>query len=96
MSGAVVAAVVLGGAVGASVASFLAVAVDRVPRGEPLTGRSHCVCGQLIGARDNIPILGFLVRRGRARCCGARIPWWYPAFEVAGALVGAGIALLLT
>ena len=73
---------------GASIGSFAAVVADRAPRGESLGGRSHCTCGQPILARDNIPIVGYLVRRGRARCCGARIPLRFLGFEVAGAVVG--------
>ena len=86
---------VLGVGLGASVGSFLGVVVDRVPRGESLGGRSHCACGAPLRFRDNLPIVGFLVRRGRARCCGARIPGWYLALEVAGAAVGASVALVL-
>jgi prepilin signal peptidase PulO-like enzyme (type II secretory pathway) len=83
------------GAVGAALGSFAGVVADRVPRGESLGGRSHCVCGQQIAARDNVPIVGYLARRGRARCCGARIPWWFPAMELAGAVVAVGLYLLI-
>ena len=74
---------------GASIGSFVGVVADRLPRGESLGGRSHCVCGQPILARDNLPIVGYVARRGR-RCCGARIPARFLAFEVAGALAGVG------
>jgi leader peptidase (prepilin peptidase) / N-methyltransferase len=84
---------VLAGVLGACVASFLAVVIERVPKGESIGGRSHCVCGAAIAARDNVPILGWLLRGGRARCCGARIPAWYPVFELAGAAVGVAVAL---
>jgi len=91
MSGAAVAGAVLVGVLGACLGSFVAVAAERLPRGESLGGRSHCVCGAPIEARDNVPILGYLVRGGRARCCGARIPWWYVAVEI----VAAGLAVTI-
>jgi len=96
VSGIEVLGAVFAALLGASVGSFLGVALDRVPRGESLGGRSQCVCGAQIAARDNIPVVGYLMRRGRARCCGARIPWWYLAIEVAGAAVGVGVFLVAT
>ena len=95
MSGPAVVGAVLVGAFGACLGSFLAVVAERVPRGESLGGRSHCVCGASIEARDNVPILGYLARRGRARCCGTRIPWWYAAVEIAAAGVAVGIYLVV-
>jgi leader peptidase (prepilin peptidase)/N-methyltransferase len=84
------------GALGACLASFLAVVIERVPKGESIGGRSHCVCGAPVLARDNLPVIGYLLRGGRARCCGARIPVWYPAIELAGAGVAVAGFLLLT
>ncbi len=95
MSGLEVAGAVVAGVFGACLGSFGAVAAERLPRGESLGGRSQCVCGVQIQARDNIPILGYLVRAGRARCCGARIPWWYAAVEVAAAALAVRIYLLV-
>ena len=87
---------VLSGLLGASIASFLAVVVDRVPRGESLGGRSHCACGEAIRAVDNVPVFGYLTHRGRARCCGARIPRWYLVAEVAGAGLAVAVFFLAT
>lgn len=84
-------AAVLAALLGASIGSFLGVVADRVPRGESLGGRSHCACGQPILARDNLPIIGYLARRGRARCCDARIPLRFLGFEVAGAVIGVAL-----
>jgi leader peptidase (prepilin peptidase)/N-methyltransferase len=90
--GAVVAA-----AFGAALGSFGAVVAQRDPRGEsPWTGRSHCVCGQPIAAVDNIPVVSYLVRRGRARCCGARIPAWYLLAELGGAALALTLYLVLS
>ena len=80
---------------GASIGSFVGVVADRLPRGESLGGRSHCVCGQPILARDNLPIVGYLTRRGRARCCDARIPLRFLGFELVGAAVGVGIMAMV-
>lgn len=53
---------------GACVGSFLNVCIYRLPKGESVvTPRSHCGCGQLIAWYDNIPILSWLLLRGRAR-----------------------------
>jgi leader peptidase (prepilin peptidase)/N-methyltransferase len=87
---------VLAGVLGGSLASFAAVVLDRVPRGETLGGRSHCVCGQPIGAVDNVPVVSYLARGGRARCCGARIPTWYVVVELLGVGLGVGVFLLLS
>jgi leader peptidase (prepilin peptidase)/N-methyltransferase len=84
-------AVFLGGALG----SFAGVLLDRVPRGEPITGRSHCVCGAPVAPWDNVPVLSYLLRRGKARCCGATIPSWYLWVEIGGAALALAIYLLV-
>ncbi|MBX3461899.1 MAG: prepilin peptidase [Planctomycetes bacterium] len=71
---------------GACVGSFLNVVIWRLPQADPrqrsLGGRSRCPrCGVAILWRDNVPILGWLLRRGRARCCGAPIAARYPLVE---------------
>lgn len=79
-------------------ASFAGVVAERVPEGRSLNGRSRCACGQPVLARDNVPVAGWLIRRGRARCCGAALSARYVLSEVAaaslgilaGALAGAG------
>ncbi len=88
--------VVLIGLLGAAIGSFLTVVIYRLPRGESLVHpRSHCPeCGQLVGARDNIPILSWLLLRGRCRHCGAAISPRYPAVELLTAAAFAGIALV--
>ncbi len=62
-------------ALGASLGSFLACAAGRRGRGEdPWRGRSHCEhCGRVLGARDLVPVVSWLVLRGRCRSCGAKI-----------------------
>lgn len=67
---------------GAATGSFIGVVLDRVPRGESLGGRSRCVCGRQLPAYENVPVFAWLALRGRARCCGARIPGWFLLVEV--------------
>ena len=65
--------------------SFVTVVAHRVPRGESIVGpRSRCpACGAQIAAYDNVPVVSWLLLRGRARCCGAAISARYPLTELA-------------
>jgi leader peptidase (prepilin peptidase)/N-methyltransferase len=73
---------------GACVGSFLNVCIHRIPRGESVvTPGSHCACGQPIAWHDNIPILSWLILRGRARCCGRPFSIRYPLVEASTALL---------
>jgi leader peptidase (prepilin peptidase)/N-methyltransferase len=77
--------------------SFISVVAHRVPRGESIVGpRSRCPsCGAQIAAYDNIPVVSWLLLRGRARCCGARISSRYPLVELAlGALYVVTVVVL--
>jgi len=69
---------------GCVLGSFLSVVAHRLPRGEGfVTGRSRCPsCGAQIDARDNIPVLSWLLLRGRCRSCGKRISARYPLTEL--------------
>ena len=78
---------VIGALFGGCIASFLGVVGERVPRGETLGGRSHCICGKPLAATANIPVLGWVLSRGRARCCGSRIPSRYVIGEASLAIV---------
>lgn len=73
-------------ALGLAFGSFLNVVIHRLPRGESLSHPpSRCpACGKPIAARDNIPLFGWLVLLGKARCCGARISVRYPLIEALG------------
>ena len=89
--------VVLAGVVGLCIGSFVNVLIDRVPRGESVvTGRSHCDnCGALIKPYDNIPVVSWLLLRGRCRNCRASILARVPLIELAcGMLFSAGALLL--
>lgn len=73
--------------------SFLNVVIHRLPRGENLAfPASHCTsCGTPLRAFDNVPLLGWLLLRGRARCCKARISPRYPLVEALGGLLGGAL-----
>ena len=68
---------------GACIGSFLNVVIYRLPAEKSLVRPgSHCACGTPIKWRDNIPILGWFILRGRARCCGRRYSFRYPFVEL--------------
>jgi leader peptidase (prepilin peptidase)/N-methyltransferase len=69
--------------------SFLNVVAHRVPARRSLVRpRSSCgSCGHEIAARDNVPILSYLLLRGRCRHCSARISPLYPAVEALTAVL---------
>lgn len=74
-------------ALGASIASFLGVVIERVPKKEPITGRSHCACGRPLKTYENIPVFGWLRIMGKTRCCNTRLPIWYLIFELSLGLI---------
>jgi leader peptidase (prepilin peptidase)/N-methyltransferase len=78
------------------IGSFLNVVAYRVPRGESLVKPgSHCTtCGEAVKPWDNIPLLSWLVLRGRCRGCGERISARYPAIELITAVVFAAVVLV--
>jgi leader peptidase (prepilin peptidase)/N-methyltransferase len=91
--GAVIAFAFVGGLVAGSFATAVA---HRVPRGLSVVGpRSQCPsCGASIAAYDNVPVVSWVLLRGRARCCGARISPRYPLTELSvGALFAATVAV---
>lgn len=75
---------VLCAVIGLAVGSFLNVVVWRVPRGESVVSPpSACpACGSPIRARDNVPVLGWLLLRGRCRDCTVPISRRYPLVEL--------------
>lgn len=79
---------------GAVVGSFLNVCIHRLPRHESVVWpASHCPsCASPIAAYDNIPILSYLLLRGRCRACRALIFAQYPIVELVNG-VGYGVIL---
>ena len=74
---------------GLCVGSFLNVCIHRLPQGQSVVRpRSQCPnCGAPIAAYDNIPLLSFLILRGRCRKCRTPISPLYPTVELLTGLV---------
>jgi leader peptidase (prepilin peptidase)/N-methyltransferase len=75
--------------------SFFNVVIARLPRGESLsTPRSRCPsCGKPVRAYDNVPVLSWLLLRGRCRDCGEPISWRYPLVEALTAVLCAAVVV---
>lgn len=68
---------------GASVGSFLNVLIDRLPKGELISGRSYCdCCRHKLSWSDLIPVVSFFLLKGKCRYCGKNISWQYPSVEI--------------
>ncbi|HTD15224.1 MAG TPA: prepilin peptidase [Chthoniobacterales bacterium] len=83
-------------AIGASIGSFLNVCIYRIPIGLGVTQpkRSFCpFCRTQIKAFDNIPVISWLLLRGRCRSCHAPIPAWYFLVELFAG-IGSGLSYL--
>lgn len=82
--------VVLAGIFGLIVGSFLNVVVLRLRTGRGLHGRSSCgSCGKVLHWFELIPVVSFLIQKGRCRSCRVRISYQYPIVEfVTGILFG--------
>jgi leader peptidase (prepilin peptidase)/N-methyltransferase len=80
---------------GLLIGSFLNVVAYRLPRGESLVKpRSRCTsCGTEVRAIDNVPVLSWLVLRGRCRHCSAQISARYPVIELLTAVVFGAVVL---
>ena len=86
---------VLAGILGAIVGSFLNVVAYRLPRKESLSHPpSHCPnCGAPVKPYDNIPVLSWLLLRGRCRNCKEPISWRYPLVEAGTGLLCAFVVV---
>lgn len=74
---------------GLIIGSFLNVCIYRWPRDlSVVRPRSHCTsCEKTISWFDNIPLVSYVVLRGKCRNCGAHISWRYPTVELLTALL---------
>jgi len=86
---------VAAGVLGLLIGSFLGVVIDRVPAGASiLAPPSACdACGHRIRWYDNVPVVSWLVLRGRCRDCGAPIGARHPLTELGTGLAFAAVAL---
>ena len=89
-------AAVLAALFGAIIGSFLNVVAYRLPRGESLAHPpSRCPsCGAPVKPYDNVPVLSWLLLRGRCRSCGERISARYPLVEAGTALLCALVVIV--
>ena len=89
-------AAVLAGILGAVIGSFLNVVAYRLPRGESLSHPpSHCPnCGAPVKPYDNIPVLSWLLLRGRCRSCKEPISPRYPIVEAGTGLLCALVVIV--
>ena len=68
---------------GTAIGSFLNVLIDRLPREESINGRSHCeYCKKTLSPLDLIPVLSFILLKGRCRYCHKRLSVQYPLIEL--------------
>jgi len=88
---------VIAGLFGAMLGSFLNVCVYRLPRNESVVRpRSRCPkCGTMVAWYDNVPVVSWLVLRGRCRRCAEPISIQYPLVELAVALIWASSVYVL-
>jgi leader peptidase (prepilin peptidase)/N-methyltransferase len=73
--------------------SFLNVVIHRVPRGLSVVrpGSACPACNTPIRAWDNVPVFGYLLLRGKARCCGVKLSPRYPLVELIGGVLSLAV-----
>jgi leader peptidase (prepilin peptidase) / N-methyltransferase len=71
------------------IGSFLGMLIRRLPEGRPVVRSRSCCehCGTPLVPRDLVPLLSWVVARGRCRRCSARLGWFYPGVELAALAV---------
>ena len=83
---------------GLAFGSFASALIHRVPSGQSVLSskdRSACPhCGQVLKARDLIPLFSWLLSKGRCRYCGAKLSMMYPLLEVTACILTLAVLLL--
>ncbi len=84
-------------AIGICIGSFLNVLIDRLPNNEnPLTGRSYCdKCKRTLKWDDLIPVISFILLKGKCRNCHSPISFYYPLVEVITGIMFVGVFLFV-
>ena len=78
---------------GACFGSFANVLIYRLPKGESIMGRSHCMnCGRTIPWYHNVPFFAYFFLKGKCAFCGARFSLRYPFIELLTAILFTAIA----
>jgi len=87
---------ILAGVLGAMIGSFLNVVAHRVPAGESIVSPgSRCpTCRKPVAPYDNVPVISWLVLRGRCRNCGTSISIGYPLIELLTAVTFAAVVVV--
>ncbi len=77
-----------------AIGSFIGVVIRRLPDGRSIVwARSECeACGAPLAPRDLVPLISWVLARGRCRHCGQLLGWFYPGVEIAALAEGARIA----
>ena len=73
---------------GACLGSFFHVCISRIPNNQSIIfPGSHCECGKKIPLYLNIPIISWVLLRGRAKCCGRKLEFSYVLLEIFTAII---------
>ena len=89
-------AIIIAGIFGACMGSFLNVVAHRSIQGRSWAGNDRSICescGHVLGAFELIPILSWLIQRGKCKHCGAKVSARYVIVEIICALMAGIIAL---
>lgn len=88
--------VIFAGILGLIIGSFLNVVIFRMNTGKGLGGRSMCLsCNRTLKWYELVPVLSFLMQKGKCRNCHSKLSWQYPAVEVVAAILFAGVAFFI-
>jgi len=83
--------IIFAGILGLIIGSFLNVVIFRMNTGKGIGGRSMCLsCGKTLEWYELIPVISFLIQKGKCRHCHSKISWQYPIVELATGLLFAG------
>ena len=81
---------------GIIIGSFLNVCIYRIPKSESIVvARSHCMkCGKQIKWYDLVPLVSFLMLRGKCRYCKEKLSWQYPVVEALNGILYGVVVLI--